>query len=231
MLDNGVESGCSEAKDSKKKASGPPDFRTRIGYTACPARLTFALGLQDIHRFRTHEGQAEWHSSSARTPFHWQWCREREKKNWVITAIDYSRSKKEKGITANPPLASHGAEGEQSSHVTPRNPERKGRQKGNIQQGKEGKAWGGGKKKLLIGWDWSSQGTLLPNQGRAFCRKSIKDALRTQNFQAIISSPSVTAQKSFLRNGSETGFPPNWGEHQEESIAKVLRDTIQPKEK
>ncbi|MCD7721986.1 MAG: hypothetical protein LUI09_07130 [Prevotellaceae bacterium] len=62
-----------------------------------------------------------------------------ERKNWVITAVDYNRSEKEKGITANPPLASHGAEGEQSSHVTPRNPERKGTKEGNTAQEKGGK--------------------------------------------------------------------------------------------
>ncbi|MCD8304774.1 MAG: hypothetical protein LUC86_08140 [Prevotellaceae bacterium] len=62
-----------------------------------------------------------------------------ERKNWVITAVDYNRSEKEKGITANPPLASHGAEGEQSSHVTPRNPERKSTEKGNTAQEKGGK--------------------------------------------------------------------------------------------
>jgi hypothetical protein len=32
------------------------------------------------------------------------------KKNWVVTAVDYNRSKEEKGITTNPTSASHGAE-------------------------------------------------------------------------------------------------------------------------
>ncbi|MCD8304775.1 MAG: hypothetical protein LUC86_08145, partial [Prevotellaceae bacterium] len=57
-----------------------------------------------------------------------------EGKNWVITAIDYNRSKKEKGITTNPTITSHGAEGEQSNFVTPRNPERKSTEKGNTAQ-------------------------------------------------------------------------------------------------
>ena len=32
-------------------------------------------------------------------------------KNWIVTAIDYNRSKEEKGITTNPTSASHGANG------------------------------------------------------------------------------------------------------------------------
>ncbi len=62
-----------------------------------------------------------------------------EGKNWVITAIDYNRSKEEKGITTNPTITSHGAEGEQSNFVTPRNPERKGTETGNTAQEKGGK--------------------------------------------------------------------------------------------
>lgn len=34
-----------------------------------------------------------------------------EKKNWIVTAIDYNRSKEEKGIVTNPTSASHGVEG------------------------------------------------------------------------------------------------------------------------
>lgn len=34
-----------------------------------------------------------------------------EKKNWIVTAIDYNRSKEEKGIATNPTSASHGVEG------------------------------------------------------------------------------------------------------------------------
>lgn len=33
------------------------------------------------------------------------------KKNWIVTAVDYNRSKEEKGITTNPTSASHGAKG------------------------------------------------------------------------------------------------------------------------
>ena len=42
-----------------------------------------------------------------------------ESKNWIVTAVDYNRSKKEKGITTNPTSASHGAEG--SEVAAPRN--------------------------------------------------------------------------------------------------------------
>ena len=34
-----------------------------------------------------------------------------DKKNWIVTAIDYNRSKEEKGIVTNPTSASHGVEG------------------------------------------------------------------------------------------------------------------------
>ncbi len=48
----------------------------------------------------------------------------RKSKNWVVSAIDYNRSKEEKGITANHTVASHGAEG--AEIVAPRNSENKG---------------------------------------------------------------------------------------------------------
>ena len=42
-----------------------------------------------------------------------------EKKNWVVTAVDYNRDKEEKGITTNPTSASHDARG--SEPAAPRN--------------------------------------------------------------------------------------------------------------
>ncbi len=59
-------------------------------------------------------------------------------KNWIVTAVDYNRSKEEKGITTNPTSASHGANGPELA--APNNSNGKDTSKTSDLQGKGGKS-------------------------------------------------------------------------------------------